>query len=174
MSQSTEMGSKSAAVVHYTIERCRHDNGLAAALRRADNPDTEYQSWEFLAAFVDLDNARKRLPYATVAAAIARAKAERNGSVGIGRAIAECYEDDNQSNQAKAKLRRLLACEQVEETCRILRPLLRLVEAKDASRLDYVRLLDDLLSFSFDPQRVKSRWAQDFFRRSEREATDEQ
>jgi CRISPR system Cascade subunit CasB len=173
MSQATDRPSKSAAVVNYTIERCQRDNGLAAALRRADNPDTEFQSWEYLSVFVDLDNARRRLPYATVAAAIARAKAERNGSVGIGRAIAECYEDDNQSDQAKAKLRRLLACEQVEETCRILRPLLRLIEAKAASQLDFARLLDDLLYFNFDPQRVKSRWAQDFFRRSEREATDE-
>ncbi|MBD9357839.1 type I-E CRISPR-associated protein Cse2/CasB [Methylomonas albis] len=174
MSQPSEKVGKSAAFVNYTIERCQQDNGLAAALRRADNPNTEYQSWEHLAAFVDLDQAWRRLPYATVAAAIARAKAEHNGSLGIGRAIAACYDDDNQSDQAKAKLRRLLACEQVEEACRILRPLFGLIEAKAGIPLNYAGLLDDLLYFNFDPQRVKARWAQDFFRRGEQGATDEQ
>ncbi len=169
MSQHIEIISKSAAFIKYTIERCQGDNGLAAALRRADNPDTEYQSWEHLASFIDLEQSRQRLPYAGVAAAIARAKAEHNGSVGIGRAIARCYDEDNQSDQAKAKLRRLLACDQTEEVCRILRPLFSLIDSKAGVQLDYARLLDDLLRFSNDSQRVKSRWAQDFYRHGDSE-----
>jgi CRISPR system Cascade subunit CasB len=171
MSQPTEEKSKSERFVERTIERCQQDNGLAAALRRADNPDTEYQSWEFLAPFVDLDQAAQRLPYATIAAAVARAKVTQNGVTRIGRAIAQCYEDDNQSDQAKAKLRRLLACDRVEEACRILRPLFSLIDAKAGARLDYARLLNDLLFFNFDPQRTKSRWAMDFYRRAELEET---
>ncbi|MBV5329028.1 MAG: type I-E CRISPR-associated protein Cse2/CasB [Chlorobium sp.] len=171
MSQPTEKKTKSERFVERTIERCQQDNGLAAALRRADNPDTEYQSWEFLAAFVDLDQVAQRLPYATIAAAIARAKVGQNGSTRIGRALAQCYEDDNQSDQAKAKLRRLLACERGEEACRILRPLFSLIDAKAGARLDYARLLNDLLFFNLDPQRTKSRWAMDFYRRAELEET---
>ena len=157
--------------VDLTIKRCRQDNGLAAALRRADNPDTEYQSWEHLAAFADLDQTAQRLPYVAIAAAIAKAKVARNGGVRIGRAIARCYDDDNQNDQAKAKLRRLLACDRVEDVCRILRPLFSLIDAKSGVRLDYARLLKDLLAFNFDPQRTKSRWAMDFYRRAELEET---
>lgn len=158
--------SKSQSFVDYIIHRCQGDNGVRAALKRADNPATEYQSWEVLAGFkVDLEYENQRLPYATIAAAIARAKIEKNGVTKIGAAIAKCYEDGNASDQAKAKLRRLLACDNVPEACRILRPLFSLIEAKGGVRLDYVQLLDDLLWFGHDDSqlRIKARWAQDFY-----------
>lgn len=170
MSQPSKVKPKSERFVDLTIERCHLDNGLAAALRRADNPDTEYQSWEYLSTFADLDQVAQRLPYAIIAAAIARAKVTQNGTTRLGRAIAQCY-DDSQSDQAKAKLRRLLACDRVEEVCRILRPLFSLIDAKAGVRLDYARLLNDLLFFNFDPQRTKSQWAMEFYRRAEREET---
>ena len=158
--------SKSLAFVDYIISRCQADNGLRAALKRADNPATEYQSWEVLAGFkINLEHENQRLPYATIAAAIARTKAEKNGAAKIGQAIARCYEDGNASDQAKAKLRRLLACDSVPEACRILRPLLSLIESRGSIVLDYASLLDDLLWFSHDDSqlRIKARWAQDFY-----------
>lgn len=158
--------SKSLAFVDYIINRCQADNGLRAALKRADNPATEYQSWEALAGFhVNLEYENQRLPYATIGAAIARTKAERNGSAKIGQAVARCYEDGNASDQAKAKLRRLLSCDTVTEVCRILRPLLSLIEAKGNTALDYASLLDDLLWFGHDNSqtRIKARWAQGFY-----------
>ena len=158
--------SKGHAFVDYVINRCQSDNGLRAALKRADNPATEYQSWEVLAGFhIDLEHENQRLPYAIISAAIARAKAERNGATVIGQAIARCYEDGNVSDQAKAKLRRLLACDSVPEACRILRPLLSLIESKGNSALDYATLLNDLLWFGHDDSqtRIKARWAQGFY-----------
>lgn len=158
--------NKSLAFVDYIINRCKADSGLRAALKRADNPATEYQSWEVLAGFrVDLEYENKRLPYVTISAVIARTKPERNGAIKIGLAIARCYEDGNTSDQAKAKLRRLLACDSVAEACRILRPLFSLIEAKGNSALDYASLLDDLLWFGHDDSqtRIKARWAQSFY-----------
>lgn len=140
--------------------------GVRAALRCADNPLTEYQSWEQLADFhVDLTSDNQRLPCATIAAAMVKAKATHNGSLGIGEAIANCYKDGNQSDQAKAKLRRLLACDTTEEVCRILRLTLALVNSKGTSNLDYVCLLKDLLDFCWDDKRqqIKAKWAQDFY-----------
>jgi CRISPR system Cascade subunit CasB len=165
MSREAPKPNKSENFVEATIRQCLNNNGLAAALKRADNPATEYQSWEYLAAFsIKLDDDNQRLPYATIAAAIARAKAEHNGKIGIGRAIAFCYEDGNNSDQAKAKLRRLLACEKLDEVCRILRPLFSLIDAKAGVTLNYARLLSNLLYFEKDSQRIKSQWAQDFYR----------
>jgi CRISPR system Cascade subunit CasB len=163
MSETTKP-NKSEQFVKFIIELIQKDNGAAAALKRADNPTTEYQSWEYLARFIDIDKDYERLPYATIASALARAKAEHNGTVRIGEAIACCYEDGKENEQAQAKLRRLLACDSVEEVCRVLRPLFNLINSKAGIQLDYSSLLQDLYWFNADNQRVKSRWAQNFYR----------
>lgn len=146
------------------IQQCQQDKGLAARLRRADNPATEYQSWELLASYdIDLEHEQQRLPFVTVAAAIAKAKTERNGVLSLGQGIAACYEDGRDSTQAKARLRRLLACDDLSELCRILRPLFSLIDSKAARPLDYLRLLKQLQRFSFNGQQIKAQWAQEFY-----------
>jgi len=146
--------------INYAISRVDTDRAMGAKLRRADNPDTEYQSWEYFARFdVNLENKSERRAFATVAAALARAKPNSDGNLGIGRAIALSYNDGNKDDQAKARLRRLLACDTSIEACYILRPLLRLVASKGKS-VKFGQLLRDLLYFS---ERTKERWAQDFF-----------
>ena len=166
------MISKSLAFVQFIIALIAKSKGVAAALKRSDNPATEYQSWEYLAAFnIDLEKPWVRQPFATVAAAIAKAKVENNGSIGIGNAIASCYEDGNQSDQAKAKLRRLLACDSVEEVCRILRPLFSLIESRGVPTVNYARLLDQLLRFHRDSQRIKTQWAQEFYKQNQKTET---
>lgn len=166
--------SRQQAFVNYLIDLCQRDKGAAAALRRADNPTTEYQSWEYLAAFsIDLENPFERIPYATIAAAIARAKPDSNGSTGIGKAIALCYDDRSESDQAKAKLRRLLACDSTEEVCRILRPLLALVESRIGAVLDYVTLLKQLTWFKHNNNSVKTLWANEFYRQTTSIETEE-
>lgn len=164
--------SREDSFVAGAIARCREDKGLAARLRRADNPATEFQSWEFLAAWnIDLERDEHRLPYATVAAAIARAKVEANGRLTLGQAIARCYEDGNQSDQAKTRLRRLLACDDLPELCRLLRPMLTLIESRVSRSLDYARLLRQLIAFARAVrsdnvqwlQQLKAQWAQEFY-----------
>lgn len=155
---------KAASFVGHILSRCQDDKGFAARLRRADNPATEYQSWDLLASFgIALEYDHPRLAYQTVAASIARAKTATNGSLTLGRAIAACYDDGNNSDQAKARLRRLLACDDVAELCRILRGQLSLIDSKAGQALDYQRLLKQLLAFHFDAQRVKAQWAQEFY-----------
>lgn len=170
------MSERSQKFVEYIIQRIKNNKGDAAALRRADNPNTEYQSWEILAGFnIKLDNENERLPFATIAADLARTKPEANGKTTIGQAIARCYDDGNQSDQAKVKLRRLLACDTTSEACRILRPLLTLAQSKGVAPLNYAALLDDLLWFSHDEsrQRIKSRWAQNFYGKQPEEGVNE-
>ncbi|WP_198962717.1 type I-E CRISPR-associated protein Cse2/CasB [Mangrovitalea sediminis] len=152
--------------VSSVIQRCQVDNGLAARLRRADNPATEYQSWELLASLgVDLEKDYQRLPFVTIAAAIAKSKSDRNGVLTLGRAVAACYEDGRESSQAKARLRRLLACNDLPEACRILRSLFSLIDSKVGQPLDFVRLLKQLRRFSFEDarNRIKAQWAQEFY-----------
>lgn len=154
----------SDSFVGYLFQRCAQDKGFAARLRRADNPATEFQSWDTLAAFgVNLEFAPERQPFALIAAAVARCQKPANGTLSLGKAIAQCFDDGNQSDQAKARLRRLLACDQIEELCRILRPLLSLIQSRVSQPLDYARLLSELRWFDRSAQQTKARWAQQFY-----------
>jgi CRISPR system Cascade subunit CasB len=146
--------------IEYAIKRMGSDRALGARFRRADNPATEYQSWEYFSRFdVDLQNIRERKVFATVAAALARAKPKTDGNLSVGRAIALSFGNGKEDPQAKSRLRRLLACDTSEEACDILRPLLQLVASR-GNAVKFEDLLRDLLYFS---ERKKERWAQDFF-----------
>lgn len=168
MSQQDQApANREARFVEHVLTRTQQDKGLAARLRRADNPSTEYQSWDFLAGFgIDLENPTQRLPFVAVAAAMARAKPSNNGSLKLGQAIADCYPDRAQNEQAKARLRRILACDDIPELCRVLRPVLTLIESRVTQPLDYARLLYQLRRFTWDPQIIKSQWAQEFYGRA--------
>jgi CRISPR system Cascade subunit CasB len=152
---------KGEAFAEYVISRLREDNAFGAMLRRADNPATEYHAWEHLVRWCDIERPWERLPFAVIAAALARAKPTKDGYLGIGYSIAACYDDGQNSESAKAKLRRLLACDSVEEACRILRPILSLIQSK-GKPLCYGELLSELLRFG---ERQKIRWVTDFYRR---------
>ncbi|GAA0370052.1 type I-E CRISPR-associated protein Cse2/CasB [Bowmanella denitrificans] len=160
-----EKENRDQRFVETVLECCHKDKGMAARLRRADNPGTEFQSWELLGRFgVDLEKDYERLPFVTIAAAIAKAKSERNGNLTLGKAIAACYDEGRDSDQAKARLRRLLACDELAEVCRILRPVLTLIDSKVGQPLDYVRLLRQLRFFTYESgHRSKTQWAQEFY-----------
>lgn len=151
------------AFSEYVIERLKQDNAFGARLKRADNPATEYQAWEYLSTWCDLEKPWERQPFTTISAALARAKPLKDGYLGIGRSIAACYPDGKTDDSAKSKLRRLLACDTVEEICRVIRPVLRLIQSRGVS-ICYGDLLDQLLRFG---EKQKLSWATDFYGRKE-------
>lgn len=147
------------------LDRCREDRGFAARLRRADNPDTEYYAYGELARFgIALEDDRERRPYAVVGASLSRSGRGQDGSLGLGEALRRCVESEE---QGEARLRRMLSCRTTEEACRMLRPLLALVAARDVP-LCHAGLLEDLLAFHGDRgrRRVCLRWAQEFYGRA--------
>jgi CRISPR system Cascade subunit CasB len=160
--------TRSERFIAATVERIQKDKGFAARLRRADNPTTEYQSWDYLAMMgINLENKPIRAAYVTIVAALAKHKISENGTRPLGQAIADSYEDHFESKQAKAKLRRVLACSTTTEVCRVLRSLLALIHSKTPGNLNFARLLQQLLSFQYEDgrERVKSEWAQEFYLR---------
>jgi CRISPR system Cascade subunit CasB len=175
VAQDGKTRSKEEAFVKAVIEKLKgQDTSFGALLRRADNPATEYQSWEYLCRWCDIEKSWKYKPYALIGAALARAKPDANGHFGIGRAVALCYSDEgkfngNEQPAAKAKFRRLLACDTTEEACGILRPLLGLIESRKI-QLNYAELLKDLLySNEWFNDHIKSKWARDFYYKKEEE-----
>ncbi len=160
---STEKISKQVSDIQRLLDRCKKDNAFLAAFKRADNPGTEYQCWEYLAGFgVDLERDSIRLPYVTVMSAAARAKPDKDGVLDFGSAIARCYDDGNTSDQAKAKLRRVLACDSAEDVCAVIRPLFGLMLSRNV-KISYSSILKDLVWFDNNPLRTKTHWAQSFF-----------
>lgn len=156
------------SVVQSVFLRMKSDSAFRAALKRADNPATEYQSWEYLADYgVQLDKDYVRLPYATVFAAMAKSGMESDGIYGLGQALCAAYAKDNDNDKAKdspparSKLRRIIACSDVLELCSVLRSVLQFIASKNVS-VCYQSLLDDLIYFG-DGERVKSKWAQQFY-----------
>jgi CRISPR system Cascade subunit CasB len=139
-------------------------SGVSAALKRADNSSTEYLSWEYICPWCkDFKNPYERTPYLVVAAAVSRRKPDKDGVLGMGKALACCYPDGVKSDPAKSRLRRLLACSNGLEACEIIRPVLSLLASKGVS-VCYASVLNDLLYFG---ERVKIQWATDFFGRQE-------
>ena len=153
--------SRGTKFVEFVLKRMEKSTAIGAALRRADNPATEYQCWEYLANWCDLDNTYDRTCFATVAAGLAHAKQSIASQASIGKTIALCYPAGNQDDSAKRRLRRLLACDSNMEACQWVRPVIRLAASRGV-QLNFSRLLDDLLSFNFGPK-VKERWATDFY-----------
>ena len=156
--------------VEYVLRRSEQDTGFAARLRRADNRDTEDQSWGALAAFgVDLERDQERLPFALIGAAICRAGLEKDGEHGLGSALEACFEDSGadaseRQKAGSARLRRLLACASVREACQTLRPLLQMINGKSRRSLCHAALLRDLLYFeTAGAERIKKHWAMDFY-----------
>jgi CRISPR system Cascade subunit CasB len=151
--------SRGGEFASFVIERLKRDTGFGAHLRRADNPATEYQAWEILTAWCDIEKHWERLPFAVIGASLAKGKPEHEGVLPLGKAIAMSYEKGNQDDAAKAKLRRLIACTTAVEACMVLRSLLRLIHSR-GKNLNHGQLLDQLLFFN---EKTRLRWASDFY-----------
>ena len=164
----TKENSLSKAFVRFVLDQVNaapqtKDTGFVARMKRADNPDLEYQVWNILLGFnIDIEFAARRLPFCLIRAALCRRQPEKDGIFGLGASLRSCFGDDE--DQGSMRLRRLLACQTTEEACRILRPMLSLITAKAAKPLCFATLLEELLYFESNGQeRIKMRWARVFY-----------
>jgi len=154
--------------VKYVIQKIKTDSSARAAFKKSDNPEMEYEALEYIVKFCNIENKYERKPFLLIAASIAKAKIDSNGKHSLGKAIAMCYKDatgEGGDNPARRRLRRLLACSDIDELCSVLRHILSLINSKEVS-LNYADLLKDLLDWD-KPQRVeniKIKWAKDFYK----------
>lgn len=168
--------------IDWVLDNSQKDNGFSAKMRRADNPDQEYYALGLLCGFgIDIEKESERLPYSIVGATICRAQIEKDGSLGLGKALRICESlkasksDENDSDVDSPHLRRLLSCNNIPELCRSLRPVLTLIASRNIS-LCYSQLLEDICRFQYDyaRQNIKLRWTREFFRRSADESAEEE
>ncbi|MCR4820261.1 MAG: type I-E CRISPR-associated protein Cse2/CasB [Elusimicrobiales bacterium] len=153
-----------AELINRFIKRIKTDGAFRAAFKSADNADMEHRCWEYLAFYVDdIENRKKRRPYTTVLAAIARNKdISVDGKQGLGEALLAASGYDRENSSARMRLRRILACADMDELCSVLRPMLNYIYGKGAD-ISYSRLLKDIIWFEKDTENTKARWARQFF-----------
>lgn len=159
--------------VEFVIRQIKKDTAYRAKMCRADNKNTRYIAYECLTSWCDILREEELLPYATIGAALARSKIKKNGCLTIAEAIDELYVQTGSkhcSEKAASKLRRLLACDSVEELCTILRNILRQVETLG---LNYENLLAEIKRFSSYKEDVKTKWASNFYRRNSNQKEEE-
>lgn len=166
---------RSVSFVNYVIHEINDDKGkgFGAKLRKADNENTEYQSWEILSRWVNIEWDSDRKAFALIGASMARAKPSEDGKFSVGEALRMVHLRDKdigdiEKSPSALRLRRILACKEKDELLDILKPIIRYVESNGIV-LHYVRLLDEILWFNNERSREKTRarWAQDFFRKKE-------
>lgn len=166
---------KSISFVNHVINQINNDKGkgFGAKLRKADNENTEYQSWEILSSWVNLEWESDRKAYALVGASLARSKPSVDGNLSIGEALRMVHAKDKdmgdiEKSSSALRLRRLLACKEKDELMDILKPVIRYVESKGVL-VCHARLLDEILWFNNDTsrERMRARWARDFFSKKE-------
>lgn len=163
----SERTNRSTNFVNYIIKRCEQDTEASASMRRALNPALEYRSWNLLIDFgVDMEKPWERSAFTLIGANVAQSKITANGTTPLTQALAQTYHTD--IGPAESRLRRLLACRDVYECCRVLKPILKLIQSKANISVDYAQLLNDLLVFNFKSEDVKVRWAMNFYQKGEK------
>lgn len=169
--QSQEEKQKVHPFVEMVFRRKSEDTAFRARMRAARSTARAPAVWGDLAAFCSLRNGDDRRILILIGSAIAWDRAEENGTLPIGEAIAKAWDlseaslrsDEWQKSPAAARMRRLLACRTTAEVCMVLQPLLSLIRNREVRGLDYSRLLYNLHEFIRAPEKVKAIWAQDFF-----------
>lgn len=163
-----------ARFVNDVHERSHKDHGYRACFRRALSPAQTPQIWGELTSYIDITKPVDRALFTLVGASIALENSETLGKHGLGATLRQCGSDkasqsEDKSDPQVARLRRILRCRTSDDLCEVLRPVLALIRSRKPGALDYVRLLDELLSFDFAQERVKAQWVNDFYRKSSEE-----
>ncbi|WP_319757731.1 type I-E CRISPR-associated protein Cse2/CasB [uncultured Sphaerochaeta sp.] len=154
--------------INWVLSKNR-DKGFIAKLRKADSETTEYQAWEILARWIDLDNPWQRRAFGLIGASITRVRAQKDGDLGLGSALRRLYlqhakESEIERSAEALRLRRILSCRDQRELVAVLKPLLRYLVNNEIA-ISHTRLLKELLWFDHEraQERIRIRWAKEFY-----------
>lgn len=156
--------------VQSMIGLCVSSKSARAALRRSLSLELEDSSWRYLSPWIDLTDTRVRKIYTLIAGMLASEKTVESGSLPLGKVLRLAVKDrvkkegTNKEPPTDPRFRRLLATNGVEDVLLVLPPIIRLIQSRCPGQLDYASLLRDLEWYG---ERVRVRWAHDFFQVSD-------
>lgn len=168
--------SKYEDFVSYVRNRSKNDNGYSAKMRKALSESTEYQSWDILSSWVDLENDRERKAYGLIGAFAAR-QVNEDGKLDLGGALNRVFVSKGGQGEIidsgeAGKLRRVVSCQNSEELISCLRPMLSFLSS-NGIELSLGRLLGEILYFDNPSVRedICLRWTKSFFMRQKEETS---
>lgn len=167
MNTTEKPKDRSSAFVQGMVELCTRSKGARAALRRSLSPEQESGSWIYLSPWIDLTDTKERKIHVLIAGMLASEKTVGAGSLSLGKALRLAVKDRKKKEEAKnqtpedPRFRRLLATDDIDDALLVLRPIMQFIQSRCPGQLDYSSVLRDL---KFYGERVRARWAQDFFR----------
>lgn len=160
MEEAKKRTKTSEAFFSYVVEKMSWDKQFISIMRNADTPDANTEAWKYLIRWCHSEDDSHIEILTLITASICRTGLTSDGKSRLGSAINRI---DLSSHKDSAKLKKLLACDNVSEVCKNLRPILKSVERHNI-RLSYITLMDQLLYFNRYPDKQKKSWAIDYYR----------
>lgn len=137
----------------------REDRGMMADLRHGFSAATEYRAWPHLGPWCDLARDRDRHILRVIGGGFATHGNTAAGVGNLGTTLRRLALGDSRNEDGlrsfDGRFRRLLACAEAEEVCRLLPPLLRAAERRSIP-VDYAQLWRDLHYWG---ERTRTSWA---------------
>lgn len=147
-----------------SIFRIKNDNkGDAANLRRANNPATQHYAWPIMVRLgFSLSNARNNAIIPLIAASIANEPTSDNGNTPFAKILGALAKE---SPSLEKRFSRLVDATNAVELCGLLGSNINLVQSKsDSSRIDYIALTKELISFDYKRDAIRAKWSEQFYR----------
>lgn len=167
--------SNISCFVKWVFENKEKDHKMRASFRRALSSVAENQAWPYIARFTSLTNDSSREAFLLIGASICLDSATENGTLGVGQALFKSWistkadkmlvtnNEKVKANPAEMRLRRLLVCRDSHALCKTLKPILSVIRGKGGEMLDYEKLLAQVINFDFASEKIKSRWAEEYY-----------
>lgn len=160
----TETTPTNEPFIDHLLKVCS-DRGYCVELRRYWSPTTRHYAYPILGRMGALDESK--LPDAITAALYAENSNHRLGGLSLGQALLRLAGGSIKADGFESferHFKRLLACDagDLEEVGQQLRCLLQRLERENIS-LDYNQLLWNLRNWRSKSEKVKIKWAKDFW-----------
>lgn len=172
--------SKSHIFVDFVLDRINaNDTAILSCLKRAESKNTAFYAYDILYKFTKSFDDKDFYPYSIVAASMSRSKITKDGDFPLFTVLRKAYSGNDKKaltsnneedipEQARAKLKRALACNDIVELCNVIKALLKYIEGKDQIKyLSYKTLLSQLCFFSKNDvlkEKIKQQFVIDFYR----------
>lgn len=139
------------------------NRGFMADMRKASSTSTRHYAWPMMAPFCDLQDPAQEEAFSLVGYALARSKKDmpNTGNLGATLRVLTCLDKrfPGKGGPTDGRMKRLLACRSSVEMCRLLRPMMGLIQSKGVG-VDHTKLLEDILGWG---ETVRRNWAAAYY-----------
>ena len=139
------------------------NKGFMADMRKAASTATRHYAWPMMAPFCDLKVHAQEEAFSLVGCALARSRKDvpSTGNLGASLRVMTLLDKrfPGKGGPTDGRMKRLLACRSSVEMCRLLRPVLGLVQSKGVG-VDHAKLLEDILGWG---ETVRRNWAAAYY-----------